>query len=927
MFRAGGGRGVVADAEEGIVGKNGKCHGFLGIAVQPQILLGEYLYFRKGFLQEPKECGVAASAAAYHKPSGHSRGKPPQAQGNAICGKGGGCCQDVYQRIISEGNQFLHIFCAVVFPACGFWGLSVQVGIFQHPFQKFRNHGSGGGQLSSVVIAQGAAGEFHHQRIHNHVAGTGVKSCYVLQCAAGGEKRDIADAADVLQRHILGFTAVEQEFRVGHQGCTQASCGHIPDPEIADHRAAEFFGQIGGISDLQRAPDGGAQIGCFFGDVIDCLTVAADKIHPLCAGGLQQLPYCLGVEPAQMGSQKTDFFCAAALAAAGRQNGLTGGPVKGKKIKTKLLHSGGKAAACDPGQYGIDAVGRGAAHEPYHQPGRLIPKFRKRMVHFEYPLFFPVYQKTKGCQGGDSHCQRCLAKITPRRNDMEMTVKQMLGQKLIFGFHGTALSEEFKQLIREYQIGNVILFLRNVDSAEQLRRLCAEIQELVLEVTGYPAFIVIDQEGGMVTRLPGDAVNVPGAMAVSATNDPDNARTAAEITIRQLQGLGVNFNMAPSLDVNTNPANPVIGVRSFGDAPETVAAFGEASVRAYENTGVYCCGKHFPGHGDTSVDSHLGLPRIDKTIEELEQAELIPFRRCIEAGVPAIMSSHILFPNIEKENVPGTMSRTIITDLLKKRLGFKGLVFSDCLEMDAIQKYYGTAAGTVAAIKAGIDLAEISATISLMWDAARAVNEAAERGEFDMEEIRQSVEKILAVKRNMVVEPKPELCNLPEDRAAVERMSRQAVTCCAGNPPVADENTFFCGCGNFRASGVGNPDADTVSFPEYMAAAFGGGSVVISRNPGEEEIRAAVEAAFPYDRIVLGTINAHLSQGQQALAQVLAATGKELTVVALRNPYDIPVLPECACKLVAYDYGRPSFKALEDIFRGGAVTGTLPVKL
>ena len=510
---------------------------------------------------------------------------------------------------------------------------------------------------------------------------------------------------------------------------------------------------------------------------------------------------------------------------------------------------------------------------------------------------------------------------------MEMTVRQMLGQKLIFGFHGTTLSEEFKQLIREYKIGNVILFLRNVESADQLRRLCAEIQNLILEVTGYPAFIVIDQEGGMVSRLPADAVNVPGAMAISATDHPDNARKAAQITIRQLQGLGINFNMAPVLDVNSNPANPVIGVRNLSDDPIRVAEYSEAAVRAYENTGVFCCGKHFPGHGDTNVDSHLGLPRIDKTLEELEQTELIPFRRCIEAGIPAVMSSHILFPNIEKENIPGTMSRTIITDILKNRLGFKGLVFSDCLEMQAIQTYYGTAKGAVAAFKAGIDLAELSKTMSLMRDTAEAVNEAAERGEFDMEELRESVEKILAVKKNMVVKPEPEQSNLPEDRETVQAMYREAITCCSGTPPRSDEKTFFCGCGNYRASQVGNPEADLISFPEYMAGAFGGGSAVISRNPDEQEIRTVVEAASRYERIVLGTINAHLYRSQLTLAEALAATGKELTVVALRNPYDIPELPECACKIVAYDYSAACFRALEEVFRGGEMTGVLPVKL
>ena len=510
---------------------------------------------------------------------------------------------------------------------------------------------------------------------------------------------------------------------------------------------------------------------------------------------------------------------------------------------------------------------------------------------------------------------------------MEMTVRQMLGQKLIFGFHGTELSAEFKQLIREYKIGNVILFMRNVVNARQLRRLCAEIQEVILEETGYPAFIVIDQEGGMVTRLPMDAVTVPGAMAIAATGDPENARIAAQITVRQLQGLGANFNMAPVLDVNSNPANPVIGVRSLSDDPEKAALYGQAAVRAYENTGVFCCGKHFPGHGDTNVDSHLGLPRIDKSLAELEATELVPFQRCIDAGIPAIMSTHILFPQIEPGNVPGTMSRTIITDLLKKKMGFRGLVFSDCMEMSAIQKYYGTARGTVAAFKAGVDMAELSKTLSLMRETAQAVNDAAAAGEFDMEEIRLSVEKILQVKNQLLVQPDPAVCNLPEDRAAVQQLNRKAITCCSGSIPVMDEKTFFCGCDNYRVSQASNPEDRMLPFPEHMANAFHGGSRVISKDPDDAEIRSVVEAAASYDRIVLATSNAHLLRGQLRLAHALAGTGKELVTVALRNPYDIPLLPDCACKIAAYDYSAPCFRALEEVFRGGAVTGTLPVKL
>ena len=510
---------------------------------------------------------------------------------------------------------------------------------------------------------------------------------------------------------------------------------------------------------------------------------------------------------------------------------------------------------------------------------------------------------------------------------MNMTLKQMLGQKLIFGFHGTTMSEEFKSLIREYQIGNVILFLRNVESADQLRRLCGEIQELIRSVTGYPAFIVIDQEGGMVTRLPQDAVTVPGAMAIAATGDPENARIASEITIRQLKGLGANFNMAPVLDVNNNPANPVIGVRSFGDQVEQVSAFGVASLQPYENSGILCCGKHFPGHGDTAVDSHLGIPMVDKTEEELEALELIPFRAAVEAGIPAMMISHVMFPKIESEKVPCTMSRKFVTGLLKEKMGFDGLIFTDCMEMLAIQDHYGTPEGTVAAFKAGVDMGEVSSSMHLLWGTAKLVNEAAERGEFDLDEIKASVKKILAVKEKMCFDIDPTLCNREEDQQAVMAMTRKAITNCGGTAPLADEKTFFCGCADYRVSGVGNEKGNASTFPGYMAEAFGGVGVVTAKNPEAEEIAAVAQQAAAYDRIILSTCNGHLFRGQIALAEALAATGKPLTVVALRNPYDIPLLPDCACKIAAFEYNAASLKALEDVFRGGEMTGKLPVRL
>jgi len=510
---------------------------------------------------------------------------------------------------------------------------------------------------------------------------------------------------------------------------------------------------------------------------------------------------------------------------------------------------------------------------------------------------------------------------------MELTVRQMLGQKLVFGFHGTALPEEFKELLREYKIGNVILFLRNVESAAQVRRLCAEIQRLVRQETGYPAFIMIDQEGGMVSRLPRDAVNVPGAMAVAATGKPENARLASEITVRQLRGLGVNFNLAPVMDVNSNPQNPVIGNRSYGDKAEQVAAFGTAAIAPYEGSGVLCCAKHFPGHGDTAVDSHLGLPRVDKTAEELEQLELIPFRAAAEAGVSAMMMSHVMFPHIEPEQVPCTMSRRMVTGLLKGKLGFRGLILTDCMQMGAIQDFFGTAAGVVASLKAGVDLAEISSSLELEREAAQAVMRAAEAGEFDMDELRESAEKILRFKERALTGPVPEECGLASDRRAVQAMMRQAVSCLGGSAFPADEHTFFCGCADYRASGVGNDNGDSTSFAGVMSRAFGARGLVTAKDPDDAQIRQAVEAAAGAEKIVLATCNAHLFRGQLALARALAALGRPMAVIALRNPYDLAALPDSVWKIAAYDYSAPAFGALEEVLRGGSAPGVCPVRL
>ena len=477
-----------------------------------------------------------------------------------------------------------------------------------------------------------------------------------------------------------------------------------------------------------------------------------------------------------------------------------------------------------------------------------------------------------------------------------MDIREKIGQRLVFGFPGTTIPAEFAALVREYKIGNVILFRYNIESLPQLARLCADIQELIRGATGRDAFITIDQEGGMVTRLPWDAVNVPGSMALAATGKPENAVLAAEITARQLRGVGVNFNLAPDLDVNSNPMNPVIGVRSFGDDPQSVALFGAKAVEGYKNGGMLCCGKHFPGHGDTAVDSHIGLPCIEKTMDELEACELISFRAAIKAGIPAIMSSHILFPNIEPNGVPATMSRTIMHGLLRETLGFDGLILSDCMVMDAIRRHYGTAHGVVEAMRAGVDMVFVSSNADLQRESAAAALAAAESGSIDARELDGSA-------------------------------AREAVTAVRGKACRASEKTFFCGCADYRMTQASNADPEAKAFPEYMGARFGAKFAVCSKDPDEKEIAELVKCADGAENIIFSSCNAHLFRGQLSLAAALAEKGVPMTVAALRNPYDLPLMPENAALLAAFDYSRDSLAALADVFSGGDCCGVMPAAL
>jgi beta-N-acetylhexosaminidase len=282
---------------------------------------------------------------------------------------------------------------------------------------------------------------------------------------------------------------------------------------------------------------------------------------------------------------------------------------------------------------------------------------------------------------------------------MPTALRREVGQLLIAGFEGQALPIELKSLAREFGLGGVILFARNIAEPEQLAELCYEASRLVPDL---PVWVTVDQEGGRVARLKAPFTEWPPMASIGRCGDVGLAERFARALAWELRAVGVSLDYAPVLDVHSNPKNPVIGDRALSDNPGEVARLGGAIIRALQAEGIAACGKHFPGHGDTSADSHLELPLVEHPIERLREVELVPFKAAIEAQVASIMTAHVFLPALDDER-PATLSRRIVSGLLRGELKFEGLILSDDLEMKALANRHAVPAAAVLAVEAGCD--------------------------------------------------------------------------------------------------------------------------------------------------------------------------------------------------------------------------------
>ena len=486
----------------------------------------------------------------------------------------------------------------------------------------------------------------------------------------------------------------------------------------------------------------------------------------------------------------------------------------------------------------------------------------------------------------------------------------------------TAAGETTRLALETYPVGGLIYSVDNLVTQEQTREMITNTQSY----SKLPLFISADEEGGNVGRLMYKlGTTWVNSMYSYKDEGADTAYSNAKTIGTDMVSCLFNTDFAPVADVWTNPDNTVIGDRAYSDDFEQAAELVASAVRGFTDAGVICCLKHFPGHGDTAVDSHLGLPLVEKGREALEACELRPFRRTIAAGIPAIMTSHVLFPHLEPERLPATMSRRILTGLLREELGFSGLVISDCMEMQAIAKFYGTVEGAVASLAAGADIVCISHTAALSSQLAERLCTELAEGARSEAEFTASVQRISAAKRRLAEWKEPS-CSPERDTGEARRLLERSFTLVHGPLPALGEHTFFVGCGPVRVNLASSHVRETPPFPGFMASALGGCALETSDNPDAGEIERAVREAGKGSCIVLGTCNAHLRPGQTALMRALGEMGRPMIVVALRNPYDLLYLPEGAAGIAVWEYTTRSLEALIPFLLGErAFHGRMPL--
>lgn len=506
-----------------------------------------------------------------------------------------------------------------------------------------------------------------------------------------------------------------------------------------------------------------------------------------------------------------------------------------------------------------------------------------------------------------------------------MTLEQKVGQVLLIGLPGFEVSPEVRAEIGELHPGGFILYDRNVSSPVQVAQLDSGLQEAARASGDPPLFITLDQEGGVVSRFKEDKgfTEFPGAMALAATGDVESVRTMARALSAEMRAVGVNMDLAPDLDVNNNPQNPVIGVRSFGSNPARVAELGVAFIETMQAEGVAAIGKHFPGHGDTAVDSHVALPTVPYGRGRLEAVEFVPFKAAIKAGVAGIMSAHITFPAIEPSpGLPATLSSKVLTGLLRDELGYDGVVMTDELGMGALATSGHPAPKAAAeALAAGADILLLQSGFEMHRQVRQELIARLTSGEIPMARLDQAVRRVLLLKQRFGIlnrEGKPamhpEQVGTQAHKAVARDLAARSITLVRDQahllPVKAEDKLLVVETG---ALGLGRLGTTTIQVPAQ---------------PQPNDIATVLQVAQGERTVMIATSDVAKNSQQIDLVRAVVSARVPLIVVAMRSPYDLLYFKEVPTLLAVYGAPPPTVDALADVLRGKIkAQGRSPVDL
>ncbi|MFE4052439.1 glycoside hydrolase family 3 protein [Streptomyces sp. YIM B13518] len=552
--------------------------------------------------------------------------------------------------------------------------------------------------------------------------------------------------------------------------------------------------------------------------------------------------------------------------------------------------------------------------------------------------------------GPSAHDDRRLRALVSR-----MTLEEKVGQLFVMRVYGHSATDPDQadvdanleeigvrtaaELLARYRVGGVIYFswAHNTRDPHQIADLSNGIQQASLGLErGLPVLVSTDQEHGIVARVGEPATLFPGAMAVGAGRSRSDARALGRIAGSELRALGIRQNYSPVADVNVDPANPVIGVRSFGSDPDAVADLVTAEVEGYQSSGVAATAKHFPGHGDTITDSHAELPYIHHTREQWERLDAPPFRAAVAAGIDSIMTAHIVVPALDPSEDPATLSRPILTGILREELGYDGVVVTDSLGMEGVRTKYGDDRVPVLALKAGVDQLLNPPSLDVAWN---AVLNAVRDGELTESRLDESVLRVLRLKARLGLFDDPYVSHAGVDRAvgtrahlaAADRIAERTTTLLVnegGLLPLSRRRTpevLVVGADPASPSGTTGPPtgvlADALTELGFTATALSTGTA-----PSAATVAEAVAAARNADAVVVGTYNVTPASSQKTLVEHLLATGKPVVAVAVRNPYDVAHLPGVRAYLATYSWTDVELRAAARVIAGRVhPRGTLPV--